>query len=269
MNIPTLHTFVMSQFREIQEKADPIFDAAKTRSENGKKINVKTLIRHFSQTLKPTRVSVTIDIENGFKGTGPSNQWYPPMSGCCYEPTNGSRKMAKIELILGIHSSSSRFEFTSEGWEYFRYRFYKTLLHELVHRAQFAYGRHRQSSLVFRPHTYALDKYHRIEQQYLGEIDEVEAYAHDCVEEWYCSFPTKLLTIRDIKESFRNSRQFPSLNYYYDVFQGDETHPAVQRLFRKIKAWNEVMMPLVEYLPYFQMSALNSPKNKGLGFVLD
>jgi len=269
MNVQSLHTFVMTQFTDMAPAIDEVFLRAQTRTGQGRKTNIKTFVEQLRKVLKPHRTTVSAKVEREFCGAGPSLQWYPLMSAFCYEPSASLKRDARIEIIIGIDPLSRRFDFSSQSWEFFRYRFHKTLLHELVHRAQFASGRHAHSGLVFRPHNHALmDKYHLVEQRYLGEIDEVEAYAHDCVEEWYCLYPNQPLTMKAFRENFRGPRQLPSLSYYHDVFHGDEHHPAIQRLFRKVKAWNEVMTPLVQLLPSFRPMIPDPLRFKGRGFVL-
>lgn len=266
MNIDILNTYVSNTFTDIRPDLDAVFAKTKTRAALGRKTNIKTFVRDLTRILKPHRVRVYTEVQDSFRAKSPSLQWYPPLGGYCYESIT---KPSKIDIVLCTHASSNRLDLTQDGWHYFQYRFYKTLLHEMVHRAQFANGK-RATTLVFRPHSHASqDKYQFLEQKYLGEIDEVEAYAHDCVEEWHFLFPQTPLTIRGLKRDFRGSRRLPSLSYYYDVFQGDETHPAVQRLFRKVHAWNDVMTPLVESLPFSPISVRVSPKNKGLAFVLE
>lgn len=266
MNIVTLNNYVMHTFEAIRPDLDRVFETTINRAAQGRRTNIKTFVKTLCQTLKPHRVRVTTEVQEEYRAKGPSLQWYPPLGGYCFE-TFG--KPSKIEVVICTHASSNRLDLDLDGWRYFQYRFYKTLLHEMVHRAQFAHGKHART-LVFRPHSHAYhDKYQFLEQKYLGEIDEVEAYAHDCVEEWHHLFPHTKLTMRGLKEDFRGTRRLPAVSYYYDVFQGDETHPAVQRLFRKVNAWNDVMTPLAESLPDCRPSVPSSPKHKGPACVLD
>jgi len=237
MNVTHLQHFVVEQFREIQPSVSAIFTAAKRRAETGKKINIQPFVTQLRTILKPHRIAVMVEPQKETRIPRTNTQWYPPLGGFCYEAT--LPKVARIQVIIGIHQSSNRLELNTEGWNLFQFRFLGVISHELVHRAQFASGR-KGASLIFRPHLHAhMDKYQLLEQQYLGAIDEVEAYAHDCVQEWLYLLPTQNLTMRGLKHEFLQERRLPSLTYYADVFHRDTAHPAIQRLFRKILAWHE------------------------------
>jgi hypothetical protein len=238
MNVTHLQHFVVEQFREIQPSVSAIFSSAKRRAETGKRINIQPFVSQLRTILKPHRIAVMVDPQKETRIARTSMQWYPPLGGVCYEAT--LPKVARIQVIVGIHQSSNRLELNMDGWNLFEFRFLGVISHELVHRAQFAAGR-KGASLIFRPHLHAqMDKYQLLEQQYLGSIDEVEAYAHDCVEEWLYLLPTQKLTMRGLKHEFLGERRLPSLTYYADVFHRDSKHPAIQRLFRKILAWYEI-----------------------------
>lgn len=247
MNILHLHSFVTEQFDVMYPALDEVFRDAKSRASQGRKTNIIPLMARLRRVLKPYRVVVQTETQHEIPTTRVDTpQRYPQIGGFCYEPT--SSEHGKIELIICVHKSSRRFDFTPDGWELFRWRFYKTLLHELVHRAQFAYGK-KGSTLIFRPHSHAsTDKYQWMEQQYLCDMDEVEAYARDCVEEWHQYLPDRRLTMRALKEEFLSRRRVFGLTFYHDVFTGDVDHPAVQRLFRKILSWNGLVVPLVHKL---------------------
>lgn len=238
MNVAHLHHFVVEHYREIHPRVSAVFSAAKHRAAAGKKINIRPFIAQLKTELKPYRISVIVERQKDTQIPRTNTQWYPPLAAFCYEAA--APKIARIQLILGVHRSSNRLELNPNGWDLFEFRFLKVISHELVHRAQFAAGR-KGTSLIFRPHLHArLDKYQLLEQQYLGEIDEVEAYAHDCAEEWDYHLPTQKLTARTLKAEFVGQRRLPSLTYYADVFNQDTTHPAIQRLFRKILSWHEI-----------------------------
>lgn len=248
MNILHLHSFVTQQFNAIYPVLDEVFRDAKSRASRGRKTNVIPLVARMRRLLKPYRITVNTELQQEVPTAqviGP--QRYPQIGGFCYQPRPD--QLGKIQLVLCIHKSSRRLEFTPEGWELFRRRFYKTLLHELVHRAQFAHGR-KGTTLIFRPHSHAsTDKYQWLEQQYLCDFDEVEAYARGCVEEWHEHLPGTRITLRNLTEEFLHQRRIFGLTFYHDVFVGDIEHLAVQRLFRKILAWAPLVTPLTQCIP--------------------
>ena len=251
MNLQILNQSLVRNTYEINPIVSAIFDKVIARiDKNGRSVNVKTFINTLNTALKGTRVRVTREVTKRF-GSAHENkgQYYPALGGYCYEPI--PNKPARIKIILCIHPSTNRLELPKESWEYFKYRFLKCISHELVHRAQFENGRRGDNVLIFRPHSLpGLPKSTVQTQTYLGDMDEVEAYAHDCVEEWYYLNPRTPLTLRSIKEEFRNhGGRLPAIQYYHETFLGDEYHPSVQRFFRKIKAWDEIIHPVSFELP--------------------
>lgn len=251
MNLQNLNQSIMRNLEELYPRIAPVFDAIITHNvADGRAVNVRSLITRFNRALKGTNVRVVRELTKKFGSVAENNgQYYPAIGGFCYESPRGT--VAKIKIILCIHPSTSRIALTEESWEYFKYRFLKCLSHELVHRAQFENGRRCDNVLVFRPHALpGIPKKTIRNQEYLGDMDEVEAYAHDCVEEWYYLNPTTPLTLRSVKAEFRDhGGRIPSIQYYYETFLGDEHHPSVQRFFRKVKAWNDIIHPISAELP--------------------
>lgn len=251
MNLQILNQSLSRNIQDLYPIVNNVFDTVIDRvAETGRDVNVKSFIRSLNTALKGTRVRVGRELTTKF-GNGLENhgQYYPAIGGYCDEPKPNTP--ARIKIIICIHPSTSRLALPTESWEYFKFRFLKCMSHELVHRAQFENGRRSDNALVFRPHT-SPDLPKRIvqTQTYLGDIDEVEAYAHDCVEEWYYVYPRTPLTTRGIKQEFRNGGgHLPSIQYYYDTFLSDATHPSVQRFFRKVKAWDDIINPVSFDLP--------------------
>jgi hypothetical protein len=251
MNLQILNQSVSRNIEELYPRITQVFDTVIHQAvTTGRSVNVKSFIKRLNTQLQGQRVRVTRELTARF-GSGQDNhgQYYPAIGGYCYEPS--VKHSARIKIILCIHPSTSRLELSQESWEYFKFRFLKCLSHELVHRAQFQNGRRLDNVLIFRPHAMPnLPKRVLQTQTYLGDMDEVEAYAHDCVEEWYYLNPRTPLTTRSIKEEFRNKGgRLPAVQYYHDTFLGDESHPSVQRFFRKVKAWDDIISPVSFELP--------------------
>lgn len=253
MNLHVLEQSVTENFNIMRPRIDRIFTATiDTALRTQRDVNIHSFIKRLNATLKDTRVRVYSEVTAAFDDPNKSaHQYYPAVGGFCYEPGVRNKQSAKIEIIFALYPGVGRLSLSHESWEYFRYRFLKTLKHELVHRAQFSQGRTYGSNLIFRPHVAAnLDKTILKQQQYLGDIDEVEAYARDCVEEWHYLHPDIPLTHRQIKREFLDfGGKLPSLQYYYETYRGDSDHPSVRRFFRKIKLWNDIVHPLAHTLP--------------------
>lgn len=261
MNVQLLQQSVTEHFTMIRPKIDNVFvPIIKRAHTSSRAVNITPFIRALNTQLFGTKIRVVSEITTRFESPeSPDNVYYPAIGGYCFEPTSLKQKnWAKIKIVLCIHPSEHRFNMSVASWEFFRYRLLKTIMHELVHRAQFSRGRRFGNNLVFRPDAAASVNPRLVKDQvYLGDIDEVEAYSRDCVEEWHYLHSSLPLTLRDIKQEFRNKGgTIPSLQYYYEVYEGNEQHLSVQRLFRKIKAWNDVVVPLATSLPVIQRSLL-------------
>lgn len=276
MNIPAIHGQITKEFTPIRNAVDPVFDKYLTSVKKGRAINAGPFFRALRHSVKSFRVypqlrywPALLDEETPV----PDEFWYPVISGACYEPDppegDTPVKIAKIDILFYLTPSTRRITLSEHGLRHLQYRFYNVVLHELIHRTQYAMGRRNAAPLVFRPHTKAkLTATERTQQRYLGEIDEIEAYARDCVEEWFFWHPHQPLTMRGMRKEFRAGGQRLSvIEYYHSVFQGDETHPAIRRLFRKVIAWNDIMTPLVAHSPFSQMCALTSQKLGAPGYV--
>ncbi len=251
MNLRVLNQSIVRNFDEVRPRIESVFSSIIDKvAVTGQSINVRTFLDQLNLAMRGSKIRVVKETTIKFGAPQDTQgQYYPAIGGYCFEPNAG--KIARIQIVLCVHPSTNRLPLTVESWEYFRYRFLKCITHELVHRAQFENGRKHGNGLIFRPHSLAnLDKDMISEQFYLGDMDEVEAYAHDCVEEWYYLKPNTPLTLRDIKIEFRNAGgRLPAIQYYFQTFLGDEHHPSVQRVFRKIKAWDDIINPVSLELP--------------------
>ncbi len=245
MNVRTLAATVSADFDAIVPHIHPVLTAAEQRS----RCNVGALARRLNAALDPHRV--VVDTEESTTYLLPSTRptsLYPAIGGYCYRPTG--ELPARIQLVLCVHPSSRRFTFDAERWGYFRFKLYRTLIHELIHRAQYALRPPTNDALIFRPTVERDDdKDTHHEQQYLGDIDEVEAYARNCVEDWAYLFPDVPLTARALRTDFLGLRSVSANKYYYDAYRGDIRHPAVRRYFQKVRAWKAVVTPFAHMLP--------------------
>lgn len=251
MNLRVLHTDVVNQLDVVRPLISGVFDHTMSRVTHWQRgVNVSSFVRRLNEALRGTNIKVSTETQDTIDPSGPGRTTgYPAVGGYCYEP-HSQHKLARIRLIVCTHSTTNRFEMPQDGWNFFHYRFLKTTAHELVHRAQYTHGRKRTNALVFRPHTTAqADRFLFKEQTYMGDIDEVEAYARDCVEEWTYRLPDLPMTPRRVEREFAGDRRIPALSYYHTAYSGDATHPSVRRFFRKVREWQSLLVPLSSSLP--------------------
>lgn len=257
MNLVHLHAHTEVTFAKVRPILEPIFAQAQS---SARATNVASFTRKVNAALKGFKIRVKVTQE---ETTAPNDEghFYPYVAGFC-NPSE-TNALASIYVIVSIFPGSKRLSLSLESWDNFKYRVYTTILHELVHRAQFKHGYKRRSTLVFRPDACAkTNKALHNEQKYYGEIDEVEAYARDLVEDWYYWWPEKKFSIRFLKKLFRDKDQrLYSIKNYTNAYNGDVEHPAVARLFRKAKQWNKLITPLAGSLmscPTFVRLALGN-----------
>jgi hypothetical protein len=178
---------------------------------------------------------------------------WPRISGYCYWPTK-AHPTARIKLNLHHLPGEKRFAITTTRKQQLRFRIMVVLGHELIHRHQMdtrlrVIGKSSRVFGVSNP----IDHQHAKDQKYLGDYDEIEAYAHDTFQEmWYygqvdggCTTRKFMKRVREIfhDQDMKAPVIFP-LCLYKDTFGGDSSHPAVQTLFRKIREWEKVGIPI-------------------------
>ena len=240
MDIGQLHRYVTTQFSQIRTVIDETFASVIHRATRGSAINMTPLIRRLNTQLRPFAIRVVADVDRQVTITLPERKrWYPPIGAYCYQPK--AKQPARIRVTIGLHQSGFRLRLTPDVWYDIQHRLVLVIQHELVHRAQYAVNP-TQRVLAFRPHTEPNeDRYRYMEQQYFGDLAEIEAYARDCVEEWRYHTPDIPLTIGNLREQFATSTENSALMHYRYVFGRETDHPAVARLFTKVLQWASLM----------------------------
>lgn len=245
MDVQRLQQHVSDHLTTLRPIVDYVFSQArKTAQETGRDVNARAFVARLNRSLKGTRVRARLVVCTD----DPPKTHHPLCGGWCYQPAT-KKTQASIRVLIYVHPSMTRFPSTNEdSWNYFRFLFLGALSHELVHRGQYAMGRHATNGRVFRTHP-GLPTSQKAEQEYFGDIDEVEAYARDCVEEWHYLYPTDRMTLVKLTRDFRINRSFIATQYYHAAFDGDENHPAVKLFFKKAMIWHRHVQPLAHSLP--------------------
>lgn len=243
MDIKRLHPYVTKEFDSLRTHLDNVFDVMRHRATKGYTTSTNTLVRYLKEAGQPHKVAV-----RSAKSPLPFRTLYSPnlWAEC--------RQRGDVVLWVGTPEDQTTFPAHVPTWNYFQYRVYKMLQHECVHRAQFALESANRRSYVFKPtedesSTEKDAAWYRNQQKYLGDLDEVEAYARDVVEEWYYLYPTTPITARRIQTTFAQKNSIATLTFYHAAFRGNAKHPALRRLFQKILAWNALITPMSTYLP--------------------
>jgi hypothetical protein len=226
------------------------------RPSSTKRYNIKSIESRLRVALKPFNIRFMSSPEPDCRIS--DDTWFVMMGGTCefhWPPT--------IKIDMGYHPSSSRWPLSATRIRQLHCCLWRILSHELIHRHQFLHRVHADTDVVAASRVFATtadEKPLITDQKYHGEYDEIEAYAHDVVQEFYQRWPGAvnmspyrlrslvqqqfmLADDRELKTRFR------SLWFYRSVFYGDATHPAVKTLFNKVYGWAAYGQPLGNYLP--------------------
>ena len=261
MNVVNIGTFLRSEFEPIRHAAEPVFRRLRRRNENGRRLRVTTITSTLAAALKDARIDVKAmtlpSADAAFSN-------YPSMGGWTYCRSERN-SIPRIEIELAFEADCKQVLWSPIQWQHLQFRFYATIQHELVHRYQFLKRYRGPNNVEMMPMVYKpcefVHKKQAKDQRYLGEYDEIEAYALDIVNEWWYYIGTTF-TMQDLKRNFKSNADFrtPSMNYYSCVFNCDDQHLAIRTLFRKIKEWNAIVVPLAGSLPSCPTSVVTSLK---------
>lgn len=248
MNVKTLQQLMSQDIHVVRSAIDYVFCQTIARvKKTNRKVNIKRFVDQLNTALIDTNIKVYSEIDNSM-GQPLDNIFYPIIGAFCFQPKDKSIP-AKIKIIICTHSSTNRLSLSVDTWEYFKFRFLKVALHELVHRAQYAMGRKEENVLIFKPMVGDTENNKKYEEQkYLGDIDEIESYAYDCVQEWHYFYPNKKLSLPNLKNEFNGSTILPSLEFYHEIFETIDSI-VVRRLFKKVMEWEDCVTPISQFLP--------------------
>lgn len=144
-----------------------------------------------------------------------------------YDPDLDERKKVSIELVLITNPNTEHIMLDSTAWMNLCLLVADSLAHELIHMRQ---NRARDFEDVAIKHATAFNE-HRDAQDYLGDPDEIEAYAYNIAQELQAQKNplAKLYNPQDISVT-------DSINLfaYVQTFDKDAKHPVIKRLLKKI-----------------------------------
>jgi len=173
--------------------------------------------------------TLALDPEVKTKEIRISGEWYPSQ----LLPINDTDADIQITWLVG--PGGRRQAVTPTNWPRIRFAFWSYVMHELVHRAQDTF-RGDVSSRVFKPE--AADPATQTEQRYLGDYDEIEAYAHGTALEmlcWYTNLPfSDAFRLMKLEQQDNADATYP---IYRKTFAGNLRHPAMKVFNRKVNVW--------------------------------
>ncbi len=151
-----------------------------------------------------------------------------------------------IELVLIHHPNNKKnIIFDNISWKNLKFHIKQVLLHEFIHREQYKKRNGFNPNKILNI-TDLLVKFRRTpdeeQKEYLSNIDEIEAHAHDIVLELH----NENLNFNEIKNILRTFSKIPNkaqesksitLWAYGKYFNRNTNHPVIKLLLKKIYAY--------------------------------
>ena len=141
-----------------------------------------------------------------------------------------------ITLFLYFSWGSEWFRITEKNWPELRFQLSQCLQHELIHRRQASYRQHLDNEYALYYDVKSSNSLDKQTMDYLAELDEIEAYAHDIameIREFYPNTdPYKVL------RTVGRRKKLWSWIYYQRSFKHSEDWGDVRRrLLKKTYQW--------------------------------
>lgn len=160
-----------------------------------------------------------------------------PYASCSMSGSyESSRKRRPIDIMLHFSDKIEVYNFTPRRWRNFRFLLSSVLQHELIHQQQYQRRPAEVKETCLYYDVKAGEKSDKEYMDYLAELDEIDAYAHDIameIKEYYPTVnPYEVLATIDQRESLW------SWFHYRDTFRDSEDWSAVHnRLLKKTYLW--------------------------------
>ena len=155
-----------------------------------------------------------------------------------YDPVDDKDGLDHFEIDLLFSKEDKTIAFSPEGVEAIKHRIVDVLEHELIHKSQYR-GRGFKKQREFKPKKGLSDKVRRT-REYLGNDDEIEAYAKNIASELIrkSDKDTALTLLRMAGKTaqYREKKNLlsPNLFGYFAAFDFDTSHPVIRKLLKKI-----------------------------------
>ena len=204
---------------------------------SGKEISFKNIAKKLQVDLN----SIGVD-EVGFSqsknvGAGDMNM------NAAYDPVEDEEGGDHFEIDLLFSDKDKTIAFSTEGVDNIKNRLIDVLEHELIHKNQYR-GRGFKKQREFKPIKGLSDKVKK-SREYLGNDDEIEAYAKNIASELVRKTDKEtaltLLRMAGKTAQYREKKNLlsPNLFAYFSVFNFDSSHPVLKKLLKKVWSYVE------------------------------
>lgn len=244
MRLDALHRRVIMDARVIQEKVNTVFPRKLPSELRGRKTNIQTFLNRLNAATEPYGVkNIIVDDPRLPKHVNKMTAYWIDERELPYE-----QSMADIRLEWHMNPHSHRVQWSQRTWAQRRFFFWAFLMHELCHRHQNVY---RENTDRHESRTYRADSTHediRKDQEYLGDYDEIEAYAHDVAFEMLIQFPELSFLEALSAVSVQTDADDPSsYAFFMKAFETSPQHPALRIFRKKIRQWYRILQKNLDF----------------------
>lgn len=253
MRLDALHRRVIMDARVIQQKVDEVFPRKLPATLRGRKTNIQAFLNRLNSVTEPFGVKNIIvnDPQLPVNVNKMTAYWINE------KELPHEQSMADIRLEWHVHPQSHRIQWTARSWAQRRFFFWTFLMHELCHRHQNIY---RENADHHESRTFRSDATHediRSDQEYLGDYDEIEAYAHDVAFEMIIQFPELSYLEALAAVAGQTDVDDPSsYAFFVKAFETSPHHPALRIFKKKIRQWYRVILKHTDFYQSLQLDII-------------
>jgi hypothetical protein len=206
--------------------------------------NVGNLQKRLNAGLKSYAIRIVVEDDSNVNVNDPVH--FCLMGGWCFEN--------RIDIHIGVDPTTRRIWFDDNRLRQFTNRMLRSVTHELVHRFQMEHRADGWDHTMVYASDSNVSRIKQKDQEYFGNYNEIEAYAHDIVQEFWHRWPGasnlspyrlhSLVKRQFIANDENLGYHSRSLWFYHNAFHGDINHPAIVTLLRKVHSWAGNAMPI-------------------------
>lgn len=157
-----------------------------------------------------------------------------------YDPDNDQKEDTPIEIELAVSDPEVVLNLDNSMWNKFADQLSDAIQHEYLHMVQYR-NRDFAKPSNFKPskNSTEIPGFYRT-QQYLGNSDEIEAYALNISNELLNTYKTRKVAVAKLKRLDKSIfKSSPNLMAYFMAFHFDSRHPVIRKLLKKILIYIE------------------------------
>lgn len=203
-----------------------------------KNITIRSIANELEKTLR-RKYDIEITIEKSSRVSSGSiviNAYYDPES----DETGDD---IPIQIEFNVSDPEVLLNLDKDMWTKFSNELADAIQHEYLHMSQYR-NRDFVNSSKYKPMISKEIKDFYNSQVYLGNSDEIEAYALNISSELLNTYRNKRKTIANIKRLDKSLfKASPNLFAYFMAFNFDSRHPVIRKLLKKVLLYIESQRP--------------------------